>query len=311
MRRAATAVISLVVLAVTPACSGGRYHVTAVFDDVGDLQRRGSVQVADVRIGRIEGVKLTKDFKAEVTLAIDKGRKIPKRSQALLRTTSLLGEKFVELRPLGDPAAGPYLADGDRVTETAEAPELEFVAQEAVTVLGAVAAGDVATLVETGAEAFGGRGPELGRLVHNLATVTADFASRSADITRIIDGLDTAAGTLAAGSPQVDRLLVELAGTTKILAEHRQRAVNALRQLNRLAAVQGDILDRYGADLDRQIKQVDAIVAAAASQSREVDVLLGWLNTFVLGLPKVVPGDFTQVFMWLIPAGSDPRVGQP
>jgi len=33
------------------------------------------------------------------------------------------------------------------------------------------------------------------------------------------------------------------------------------------------------------------------------------LDRFVLVLPKVIPGEFTQVFMWAIPAQQDPRVG--
>ena len=35
------------------------------------------------------------------------------------------------------------------------------------------------------------------------------------------------------------------------------------------------------------------------------------LDRFVLVLPKVIPGEFTQVFMWAIPADQDPRVSKP
>ena len=55
--------------------------------------------------------------------------------EAVLRTTSLLGEKFVELRPTGGRHAGAG-ADprwtADIITRTRQAPELEFVAEEAV-----------------------------------------------------------------------------------------------------------------------------------------------------------------------------------
>src|SRR5205823_10119164 len=81
----------------------GTYQVTAVFDDVGDLFSQGSVQTADVRIGTIGKIKLTDNFKARVTLNVRNSVKIPKNSKALLRTTSLLGEKFIELRPNGEP----------------------------------------------------------------------------------------------------------------------------------------------------------------------------------------------------------------
>jgi phospholipid/cholesterol/gamma-HCH transport system substrate-binding protein len=297
-----------------PACTGGGYSVTAVFDDVGDLQVDGSVQVADVRVGHIGAMRLTPDFKAKVTLVLNHGTHIPAHSQALVRTTSLLGEKFIELRPEGSPTAGPFLQDGSRVTKTAQAPELEFVAEQTITVLGAVTSNDLATLIQTGAQGFGGKGDDLKALIGDLATISATFASRTGQITQIIDGLDRATGTLASGAGDLDKLLTNLAATTKILSDNRQKAVDALAQLTRLAKVQNEVLDRYVNDIDRQIKQVDAIVAVAASKSAEVANLIDWLARFEIALPKVIPrtgvnADFTQVFMWAIPAQQDPRVG--
>ena len=59
--RRLTALVLGVALAMTllSACGQGSYTVTATFDDVGDLQKSGSVQVADVRVGKISGISLT------------------------------------------------------------------------------------------------------------------------------------------------------------------------------------------------------------------------------------------------------------
>jgi phospholipid/cholesterol/gamma-HCH transport system substrate-binding protein len=292
------------------ACSGGGYKVMATFDDAGDLQSRGSVQVADVRVGSIGSIKLTKDFRARVTLHLERGVRIPKNSQALLRTTSLLGEKFIEIRPQGDPGAGPFLHNGDVLQNTGEAPELEFVADQAVTVLGAISSTDVAALIDTGAEAFGGRGPEIKALISDISQISATLASRTSDIQAIIDHLDSATQTLAAGKDDLSTLLTNLASATKVLVDNRQKAVDALAQLSRLAKVQNSILDRYRGDIDRQIKQVDAIVAVAAQQSAEVGNLFDWLAKFSVNVPKAIPNDFTQVFQWVVPANQDPRVGK-
>ena len=154
MRRdgARSLVVAALLAGPLAACGGDDgFVVRATFDDVGDLQARHSVQMADVRIGEIRSVRLTKDFRADVTMTIHAGRNVPKDSVALLRTTSLLGEKFIELRAAtATPVGGPYLADGDRLAKTDEAPELEFVAQEAINVLGSVVATDVAGLIEIG-----------------------------------------------------------------------------------------------------------------------------------------------------------------
>jgi phospholipid/cholesterol/gamma-HCH transport system substrate-binding protein len=289
------------------ACSGGsRYTVTATFDDVGDLVKGHSVQVADVRVGRVESIKLLDDFQAEVKISIREGVKIPARSTAFLRTTSLLGEKFLELRPdegVG-PQQGPFLSDGSIIERSAQAPEIEFVADEAIRILAAVAADDIGSLIDTGAAAFEGRSGDLRQLITDLSAVSRTLAERSGDITTIIDRLDSAIGSFARGRDELTALLTNLSDTTRILAENRDRAVNALRQLTRLAAVQNEVLTRYHDNLDRQIKQVAAIIDVAVTQTGEVATLIDWLSRFTDVLPRATPNDFVQVFGWVAPTNT-------
>ena len=312
MRRAvrtfAVAVGVVAVAASLSACGGSRMKLTAVFDDAGDLVKGHAVQVADVRVGHITSIKLTNGLKARVSMSVDGGLHLPRASTAVLRTTSLLGEKFIELRPddAAHPAKGPFLRDGDRL-KSAEAPEIEFVAEQAINVLGAVTADDLATLIDTGAAGFGNRSTELRKLIQDLASMSATLASRTTQITQIIDGLDHATATLAANKADVADLLGNLARTTTLLAQNRQRTVTALQQLTRLAAVQNEVLDRYSANIDAQIKQVDAILQVAAGQTAEVGSLVDWLNRFTINVPKVIPEDFTQVYMWLVPQSQDSR----
>src|SRR5581483_3012698 len=237
VRMAGALLVAVIMGTLLAACGGGTYNVTATFDDVGDLQKSGGVQVADVRVGKISSIALTKDFRAKVSMAIDKNVHIPKNSEALVRTTSLLGEKFIELRPMGAPTQSPYLANGDVVTRTQQAPELEFVADSAIELLGAVNSSDVASIIQTGAEAFGGRGPELNRLLSDLSTISGTLASRTQQLTAIIDNLDRGTQTLANGSDDLKTLLTNLATTSQILSDNRQKAIDAVQQLSRLAAV--------------------------------------------------------------------------
>ncbi len=292
-------------------CAQSTTKVTVEFDDSGDLQPRGSVQTADVRIGRIGSIHLTKDFKSRVTLHINSGRHIPRNVAAILRTTSLLGEKFVELRPLGDPAKGPFLRDGDVIKTVKEAPELEFVAEQAIGVLGAVTAGDIATLVDTGASSFSGRKDDIRTLIDSLAVYSAALAGRATGIATIVDRLDVSIGAIAAQGAAFEGLLGDLAATTRSLAENRDQAVAVLKNLGRLAAVQNDELDTYRADVEKQIRQVEGIVRVVAGQTTELKNLIDWLDKFVYGLPQVIPNDFTNVFAWVVPEQLDPRVGQP
>lgn len=278
----------------------GSREITATFGDVGDLVVGHSVQVADVRVGSVKSIELTDGYEAEITMSIKDDVFIPVESRALLRTTSLLGEKFIELRPLDedDPMAGTDLADGDEITETATAPELEFVTEQAVQILGAVVSSDVATLVETGAVGFGGRAAELTSLVEDLTTVSGTLADQTDELVRIIDALDGASTTLSGASDDIDELLVNLAETTTVLADNRDVAIDAIRELTRLARIQNDnIFEPYLAQVDTQIKQVDAILGEVGRNQAQVAELLRWVSGFADEVPKAIPDDFAQVFL--------------
>ncbi len=284
----------------------GPVEVTATFDDVGDLVSGHSVQVADVRVGSITGIELTESYQARVTMRIKDGLDLPADSEAVLRTTSLLGEKFVELRPPEEPAGGGILVDGSEIAKASEAPELEFVAEDLVNVLAGVATNDLSTLIETGAVGFGGRAAELGSLIDSLAVVSSTLADQTDDIVAIIDSLDQATATLAGGSSRVDQLLVNLADTTQLLSDNRELTLQTLRDLTRLASSQNEIVFQpFRDDLDRQIGQLDAILQVVAAQREEVGVLVDWLAEFTVKIPKGIPEDFAQVYGWFQPAFLD------
>jgi phospholipid/cholesterol/gamma-HCH transport system substrate-binding protein len=286
-----------------PGQVSGPVELTATFDDVGDLVAGHSVQVADVRVGSITKIVLTPDYKAKVTMHIKDGLDLPTESVAILRTTSLLGEKFIEIRKptAADAAKGPqrFLENGSTVAHTREAPELEFVAEEAVNVLGGIAANDLATLVQTGGVGFAGRAVELGQLIDSLSTVTGTLASQTTDIVSIIDGLDHATATLAGSDQQVDSLLVNLSKTTQVLSDTRELTLQTLRDLTRLAKAQNDeVFTPYRAKIEQQVKQLDAVLDLVAQRREEVGVLVDWLAAFVKKTPLGVPGDFAQIYGW-------------
>jgi phospholipid/cholesterol/gamma-HCH transport system substrate-binding protein len=289
----------------------GPVELTATFTDVGDLVSGHSVQVADVRVGSITGIELSDDFQATVTMKVKDGLALPANTEAVLRTTSLLGEKFIELRPPRDaegneiPADGT-LRDGDRLARSSQAPELEFVAEEAVHLLAGVATNDLSALIETGAVGFGGRAAELGSLIDSLSVVSATLADQTSNIIGIIDGLDQATATLAGGADRIDALLLNLADTTQLLADNRELTLQTLRDLTRLAQDQNEIVFQpFRTDIDRQIGQLDAILQVVAAQREEVGVLVDWLAEFSRKAPLGIPDDFAQVYGWFQPAFLD------
>lgn len=103
---------------------GASIHVTARFDNVGDLKVGAPVTMAGVRIGRVDAVSFDPaEFKAVVALSIDKRYdRIPEDSDAAIQTSGLLGAKYIGIGPGGSTT---FLADGGQIQFTQSALVLE------------------------------------------------------------------------------------------------------------------------------------------------------------------------------------------
>jgi len=102
------------------------YHVTAAFDDVGDLKVGSPVTMSGVRLGQVSGIRFDpKDFKAVVTMRFDpQYNQIPDDSYASIQTQGLLGGKYIGLSPGG---SDTFLKDGSHIDQTQSAIVLESI----------------------------------------------------------------------------------------------------------------------------------------------------------------------------------------
>jgi phospholipid/cholesterol/gamma-HCH transport system substrate-binding protein len=100
------------------------YHLSADFDNIGDLKVGSPVTMAGVRIGEVDGIRFdSKTFKAVVGLRIDpQYNQIPDDSFASIQTQGLLGGKYIGFSPGGSDA---NFKNGGHVDQTQSAIVLE------------------------------------------------------------------------------------------------------------------------------------------------------------------------------------------
>jgi phospholipid/cholesterol/gamma-HCH transport system substrate-binding protein len=106
MKRVATVLLVLAAAAAAAVTTGageegGSYKVRAIFDNAGFVIPGEDVKVAGVKVGKIDSMDITRDFKAAVVLDIQDPAYQDFRSDARcqVRPQSLIGEKFVECTP--------------------------------------------------------------------------------------------------------------------------------------------------------------------------------------------------------------------
>lgn len=103
---------------------GNNYRVTARFDSVSGLKSGARVELAGVEIGSVEriGLSTASGDQAEVTLKIKDGTKITDDVIASVRTSGIIGDKFIKLKPGG---SDQMLKEGSRIRETESAIDIE------------------------------------------------------------------------------------------------------------------------------------------------------------------------------------------
>lgn len=99
------------------------YTVSARFASVAGLRPGSSVEIAGVQVGMVSKIELDQEYGvAVVFLRIDKHIALSTDVIASVKTSGLIGDKYIRLTPGGDPER---LEDGGIITETESAVDLE------------------------------------------------------------------------------------------------------------------------------------------------------------------------------------------
>jgi phospholipid/cholesterol/gamma-HCH transport system substrate-binding protein len=98
------------------------YAVRAHFSSVSGLKAGARVEIAGVPVGKVTDIVLNSDYAAGVTLRIDKGVALSDDCIASVKTSGLIGDKYVSISPGG---SENMLDDGGEITETESAVDIE------------------------------------------------------------------------------------------------------------------------------------------------------------------------------------------
>ena len=99
------------------------YTVEADFTTVSGLKTGAAVEIAGVRIGRVASITLDRDsYRAHIKMAIQPGVQIQEDSIASIRTSGIIGDKYVNISPGGAPE---LIQPGGKISETESAVILE------------------------------------------------------------------------------------------------------------------------------------------------------------------------------------------
>lgn len=276
------------------------FQVTAQFGDVLDLVPQASVKVNDVSIGRVAKIDLAPDNKMVlVSMVINGSVTLPANAGAELRQSSLLGEKYVQLRePVGEQPQGK-LADGAVVplSRTNRNPEIEEVLGALSMLLNGGGINQLHDIVTELNKALSGNEVQIRSLLTNVNTLVTNLDGQRDNIVRAIDGLNKLSGTLVQQQGNLTNALDNLAPGLKVLEDERGQLVDMLQALDKLSGTATDVVSRSRNDLVADLKLLQPTLQKLVETGDSLPVALEYLVTYPYPSYAVnaVRGDYFNV----------------
>ncbi|RZT88404.1 phospholipid/cholesterol/gamma-HCH transport system substrate-binding protein [Pseudonocardia sediminis] len=277
------------------------YPVQIEFGDVVDLVPQSLVRVGDVPVGSVETIAVEPNsWNAVVTVLVNRGVTLPANADAKVRTTSLLGEKFVELSSPAQPAPGT-LAESGRIglQNAGRAAEVEEVLGALSMLLNGGGVAQIKTISTELNKALSGREPQVRELLDNVNRLVGALDSRKEDINRALDGLNQLSATLVERRPSIENALQNLSPGLRELESQRAQLVNMLRALDRLSGVATDVINRSREDVLADLENLRPILRNLADSGQDLPDSLQLLLTipFTDNATDAVAGDYTNLYV--------------
>jgi phospholipid/cholesterol/gamma-HCH transport system substrate-binding protein len=273
-------------------CDGTQ--VIGIFEQIGDLPRAANVQSADVEIGDITDIELD-GWNARVTMCLDPDREVPRNVEAVVRTTSLLGEKFIDLKPRTSGA--PYLEDGAvlGLDQTSKATELEDVFAKLASVLGTGNLEQINRFTSAQAKILRGRAHQVREVLTKLRRFTDILADRRVEIAEAIDSLDSFAKQAVGDSAVLRSFLRSFADSSDVLATNKEGLQSLVIALDRFSSISAQLLAQTERGVNQQFQDLRPVLRTVVGNSGRLRRTLQTLATFTQYFPETMPGDYLQL----------------
>ncbi|WP_099245681.1 MCE family protein [Mycobacterium sp. shizuoka-1] len=315
-----------------PFLKGTSDH-SAYFAEAGGIKTGSDVRVSGLGVGRVSHITLA-GTKVLVDFTVRDGVELGDRTEAAIKTETVLGTKYLELTPRGEGTL-----DGPIPLERTTSPyDLTDALGDLTTTISGLDTTQLSSALETLADTFKDTPPDLKLALEGVARFSDTLNARDAKLRDLLTNANKVTAVLAKRSDQIAQLV---ANANALLAElvAQRHSVDAL--MGNLAAVSAQIsglVNDNRTQLQPAVDKLNGVLGILDKRKQELQRTLYLLRRYamsfgeVLGsgpffkasLVNLVPGQFSQPFIdaafsdlgldpnTLLPSQLvEPGVGQP
>lgn len=279
----------------SPVSKSESYVVTADFDDVLNVVPRSTVMVSDVTVGEVTEVDRA-GWNARITMRIRDDVKLPTNAVAMIRQTSLLGEKYVSLEaPTSEPAQG-RLKENDHIAlaSTGRNPEVEEVLGALSFLLSGGGVAQLGTITAELNNVMSGRPDRLRSLLTNLDQVVGTLDDQKADIISAMESMNELAITLNTERDAIGEALDVMPAAIHVLNEQHTELVKMLKGLEELGKVGTRVIGASKDNLISSLRSLQPILENLNEAGKSLPAGLSLMLSFPFPeeAQDIVKGDY-------------------
>src|SRR5271166_424038 len=232
-----------------PTAAGiGQYTLHADLPAAGGLYQTANVTYRGETIGTVTAVEPT-ETGARVTMSISNRFKIPIDAGANVHSVSAVGEQYLDLVSVGNP--GKYFSPQQTITNGTVPTDIGPALDAANRGLAVLPKDKIASLLDETAQAVGGLGPALQRLVDATQAIAGDFKTNIQDVNDIIQNSGPIIDSQVNSGDAIERWSHNLNILTAQTAENDQHVRSILTQ----AAPTADQVNTVFSDVRESLPQ--------------------------------------------------------
>ena len=283
---------------------GNGDEYTAAFSEAGGLKPGDEVRVAGVKVGKVDEVSLENGH-VKVAFSVDDAE-LGKRTGAAIRVKTILGAKYLALRPEG----GGRLEPGTEIPlkRTESAYDVVEAFSDLATTTEKVDTEKLAKSMDTISKTFEDSPEEVKASIRGLSKISRTVASRDKELRQLLKHADGVTKVLADRSGEFTKLVRDGDALFKEIDRRRQVIHRLLKSSIALATQLSGLVQDNRKQIGPALKRLDTVVAMLQrnqeSIDRSVELLapyarlftntLGngrWFDSYIQNL--VVPGPIT------------------
>lgn len=304
-----------------PFIKGTTDH-SAYFAEAAGIKPGSDVRVSGLGVGRVSDISL-EGTKVLIDFTVRDGVDLGDRTEAAIKTETVLGTKYLELTPRGDGTlTGPIPLE-----RTRSPYDLTDALGDLTTTISGLDTAQLSSALTTMADTFRDTPPQLRLALQGVARFSDTLNTRDAKLRDLLADANKVTGVLAKRSDQIAQLVANANALLVELVAQRNSVDTLMGNLGAVSQQISGLVAENRTQLKPAVDKLNGVLAILDNRKKELQRTLYLLRRYAMSFGEVLgsgpffkasvvnlaPGQFSQPFIdaAFSDLGLDPNVKVP